>query len=84
MSPTDDTFISGGLDNSVRLWDLRTPSCNGLMQVTGKPVCAFDPEGLIFSVGVNSEQVFNNESMKYFSTESDFYFLGKIVRSPVF
>ena len=62
MSPTDDTFISGGLDNSVRLWDLRTPSCNGLMQVTGKPVCAFDPEGLIFSVGVNSEQVCENIS----------------------
>ena len=57
MSPADDTFISGGLDNSVRLWDLRTPSCIGLMTVTGKPVCAFDPEGLVFSVGVNSEQV---------------------------
>ena len=57
MSPADDTFISGALDNSVRLWDLRSPSCIGLMQVQGKPVCAFDPEGLVFSVGVQSEQV---------------------------
>ena len=57
MSPADDTFISGALDNSVRLWDLRSPQCVGLMQVQGKPVCAFDPEGLVFSVGVQSEQV---------------------------
>jgi len=57
MSPTDDTFMSGSLDNSVRLWDLRTPNCSGIMQVQGKPVCAFDPEGLVFSVGVQSEHV---------------------------
>ena len=38
MSPTDDTFMSGSLDNSVRLWDLRTPNCSGIMQVQGKPV----------------------------------------------
>ena len=57
MSPADDTFMSGSLDNSVRLWDLRTPNCSGIMQVQGKPVCAFDPEGLVFSVGVQSEQV---------------------------
>ena len=39
MSPADDTFMSGSLDNSVRLWDLRTPNCSGIMQVQGKPVC---------------------------------------------
>ena len=87
MSPTDDTFISGGLDNSVRLWDLRTPSCNGLMQVTGKPVCAFDPEGLIFSVGVNSEQVWEKitrqTEVELFFSYDDFV-SGKIIRSAVF
>lgn len=25
VSPTDDGFISSSLDNTVRLWDLRTP-----------------------------------------------------------
>ncbi len=53
----DDTFISAALDNSVRLWDLRQPHCTGIMQVPGKPVAAFDPEGLVFSVGVASEFV---------------------------
>lgn len=59
MSPIDDSFISGSNDNSVRLWDLRAPTCQGVLHVGvgGKPVCAFDPEGLVFSVGVLSEQV---------------------------
>ncbi|CAB1353436.1 unnamed protein product [Coregonus sp. 'balchen'] len=29
----------------------------GLMHLQGKPVCSFDPEGLIFAAGVNSEMV---------------------------
>ena len=57
MSPNEDFFMSGAMDNSVRLWDLRSPTCSGLMNVTGKPVLSFDPEGLVFSVGVQSEQV---------------------------
>ena len=107
MSPADDTFMSGSADNTVRLWDLRSPTCSGIMHVQasqmgqaqirlsrreweivydilinwihvlvimavswsqhiteesyhffqGKPVLSFDPEGLVFSVGVQSEQV---------------------------
>ncbi|EPB69905.1 hypothetical protein ANCCEY_10996, partial [Ancylostoma ceylanicum] len=29
----------------------------GLMQVNGKAIAAFDPEGLIFAAGINNEQV---------------------------
>lgn len=32
-------------------------SSQGLMHLQGKPVCSFDPEGLIFAAGVNSEMV---------------------------
>lgn len=57
MSPIDDTFLSGSLDKTIRLWDLKTPSCSGIMQTQGRPVANFDPEGLIFAVGINSEYV---------------------------
>ncbi|QQP58440.1 WD40 proteinlike [Caligus rogercresseyi] len=45
------------MDHTVRLWDLRVATCSGVMNVTGKPVVAFDPEGLSSLVGVQSEQV---------------------------
>jgi len=57
MSPTDDTFLSGSMDKSIRLWDLRSNHCQGLMKLTGRPVASFDPEGLIFAAGINSESV---------------------------
>ena len=28
MSPIDDTVISGSLDKTIRLWDLRSPNCH--------------------------------------------------------
>jgi len=57
MNPTDDTFLSGSLDKSIRLWDLRSNHCQGLMKLAGRPVAAFDPDGLIFAAGINSESV---------------------------
>ena len=36
MSPKDDGFLSGALDHTVRLWDLRTCEC----QASGAPVVA--------------------------------------------
>lgn len=57
MSPIDDTFLSGSLDKTIRLWDLKSPNCSGVMQTQGRPVANFDPEGLIFAVGINSEFV---------------------------
>jgi len=57
MSPMDDMFLSGSLDKTIRLWDLKSSNCQGLMQLSSRPIAAFDPEGLIFAAGIGSEVV---------------------------
>ncbi|GBM94472.1 WD repeat-containing protein 82, partial [Araneus ventricosus] len=58
MSPVDDTFMSSSLDKTIRIWDLRSPNCQGVMHLPGnRSVVNYDPEGLIFAVGLNSELV---------------------------
>ena len=44
--------IVGLLSSSIR-----SNNCHGLMNLAGRPVAAFDPDGLIFAAGVNSEHV---------------------------
>ncbi|PWN53906.1 WD40 repeat-like protein [Violaceomyces palustris] len=53
MSPIDDTFLSGAVDDSVRLWDLRTPTSQGHLKVQGHPVVAYDLSGKVFAVALN-------------------------------
>ena len=48
VSPVDDTMISGSLDKTVRLWDLRSPDCVGLMQCQVSLRLNFDLESINF------------------------------------
>lgn len=56
-SPNDVTFISGALDHTLRLWELGSPECLGIMFLSGRPLAAFDPTGRIFAVGINSATI---------------------------
>jgi COMPASS component SWD2 len=64
MSPIDDTFLSGSLDDTIRLWDLRTNACQGLLRRKGRPAVAYDPQGLIFAVSssVNTIKLYDVRS----------------------
>ena len=57
MSPADDTFLSGSLDQTVRLWDIRIDKPIAKLSVPGYPIANYDPEGLIFAIGIDSETI---------------------------
>jgi len=38
----------------VRLWDLRSNQCQGLVQCPSPPTAAFDQQGLVFCIGSDS------------------------------
>ncbi|PPQ83422.1 hypothetical protein CVT25_007013 [Psilocybe cyanescens] len=53
VSPIDDGFMSGSMDKTVRLWDLRTTTCRGLLTLPSYPITAYDSSGMVFAVAVN-------------------------------
>ncbi|KAI8094826.1 Hydantoinase B/oxoprolinase-domain-containing protein [Gilbertella persicaria] len=57
MSPIDDTLMTSSLDQTVRLWDLRSSTCQGVLHGEGKTMAAFDPQGLVFAVGTNHDTI---------------------------
>lgn len=65
LSPVDDSFISGSLDNTVRLWDLKSSASKGVVQADGNPIVSYDPEGMIFAIGTNSEIIRLFDERKY-------------------
>lgn len=50
VSPLNDQFLSSSWDNTVRLWDLRSSHCHGLLNIRSPSLTTFDPAGIIFAV----------------------------------
>jgi COMPASS component SWD2 len=54
MSPIDDTFISSSLDQTVRLWDIRSQNARGLLNCPSSAIVAYEPTGTVFAVGFHN------------------------------
>ncbi|PLW48667.1 hypothetical protein PCANC_04894 [Puccinia coronata f. sp. avenae] len=80
MSPRDDTVLSGSTDDTVRLWDLRSPSCQGVLNIAGQPCVAFDPSGLVFAIALNLKQTILLYDLREFDSEP---FIAKHIEDPI-
>ncbi|KAI8885845.1 WD40 repeat-like protein [Backusella circina FSU 941] len=65
MSPADDTVITSSLDETVRLWDLRSSTCQGMVVSEGKPLASFDPQGLVFATAASKNIIRIYDSRHY-------------------
>lgn len=52
ICPKSDFFLSGSLDHTIRMWDLRINLCQGMFRVRGRPSVAYDKQGLIFGISM--------------------------------
>lgn len=56
MSPMNDTVVTSAEDKTVRVWDLRSPSPTGLLDLKKRggsytqPVSCIDNTGMVFAV----------------------------------
>lgn len=57
MCPRDDSFVSGAENDTVRFWDLRSANCQGVVAVNGVPLVAWDPQGLVLALALDSKYI---------------------------
>lgn len=59
VNPVSEMFMSSSVDHTAKLWDLRTLSPTGNVEVGQKSLVAYDPHGIVFAIArppVESDQ----------------------------
>ncbi|CAI9111481.1 OLC1v1011709C1 [Oldenlandia corymbosa var. corymbosa] len=76
MSPVNDSFMSGSLDHTVRIWDLRVNACQGILRLRGRPAVAYDQQGLVFAVAMEGGAIKLFDSRSYDKGPFDTFLVG--------
>uniref|UniRef100_A0A2P2JQJ9 WD repeat-containing protein 82 n=2 Tax=Rhizophora mucronata TaxID=61149 RepID=A0A2P2JQJ9_RHIMU len=76
MSPINDSFMSGSLDHTVRIWDLRVNACQGILHLRGRPTVAYDQQGLVFAVAMEGGAIKLFDSRSYDKGPFDTFLVG--------
>lgn len=76
LSPVNDSFMSGSLDHTVRIWDLRVNACQGILRLRGRPTVAYDQQGLVFAVAMEGGAIKLFDSRSYDKGPFDTFLVG--------
>lgn len=66
VSPVNDMVLSSSLDHSVRIWDLRSAACQGLLNIPAPSLVAFDATAMVFAVAAQNLSIVSLYNVKMY------------------